>query len=69
MKKNTKEKIKTQNYHKSLKYLRVLSANRGNVMSCANRMDIFWRLIGDIFYMIADDGIKSQNNKIEIFDN
>jgi hypothetical protein len=31
-------------------------------------VDIYGRFIGDVFYPTIDDGVKSRNEKIEIFE-
>jgi endonuclease YncB( thermonuclease family) len=61
--------IKTSEGKKSFEYLRDLSATLRDVVIRTNKIDIFGRFIGDVFYPILDNGSRSQNNKINIFEN
>ncbi|MFT6077451.1 MAG: endonuclease YncB(thermonuclease family) [Myxococcota bacterium] len=61
--------MKTSDGKKSFKYLRDLSASLNEVVVRTNKVDIFGRFIGDVFYQLADDGVKSRNEKVEIFEN
>ncbi|MFT6106000.1 MAG: endonuclease YncB(thermonuclease family) [Rickettsiales bacterium] len=61
--------MKTDEGQKSFKYLRDLAASLNEVVVRTNKVDIFGRFIGDLFYSINDDGVKSRNEKIETFEN
>ncbi|MFT6333184.1 MAG: endonuclease YncB(thermonuclease family) [Lentimonas sp.] len=59
--------IKTPEGKKSFEYLRNLAASLQQVVVRTNKVDLYGRFIGDVFYEIIDDGVKSQNEKVDIF--
>jgi endonuclease YncB( thermonuclease family) len=61
--------MKSDEGQKAFKYLRDLAASLDRVVVRTNKVDIFGRFIGDVFYSDIDDGVKSQNEKVDIFEN
>ncbi|MFT5702664.1 MAG: endonuclease YncB(thermonuclease family) [Rickettsiales bacterium] len=61
--------IKTDAGQNSFRYLRDLAASLGEVVVRTNKVDIFGRFIGDIFYPLTSTSETSGQSKIEIFEN
>jgi endonuclease YncB( thermonuclease family) len=60
--------METKEGQKSFKYLRDLAAKLDFVIIRTNKVDIYGRYLGDIFYPEISDGSNASNEKIEIFE-
>jgi endonuclease YncB( thermonuclease family) len=60
--------MKTMEGQKSFEYLRDLTASLDEVVVRTNKVDIYGRFIGDVFYPLTSQSETSGQSKIEIFE-